>query len=658
MTFRSLALSNVRGNWRSYSAFFLSSVFSVLIFYIYAAFLNHPDVLSGQIIGASKVKIGMQYCLYIIMIFSFLFILYSNSAFLKTRKQEFGLFSLFGMTRSQLRKLVIYENMVIAVLAIAAGIGLGILFSKLFFMALAALLGMDETISFAVPMDAVWLTAGGFFALFLIISIWSVLRIGKQQIIELLKAARQPKGKLTYKKWQVVLGALCLVSGYGMAFVMNSYTFIILSLPILVTVVAGTYFLFTQLSIVFLRFVQKRHGVYYNRTNMLIVAQLGYKIRDNARILFVVSILSAVIMTALGTVYLMQIQGKQDMLETSPFSIAYVERGLHAHEVIDPDQLKRTIAEDGFTVARESKIVGVGLDQYVIEFTGDDSSRLGWGDDPDYRYTSDAMIISVTDYNKLAGEAGREPLVAESGKLTVLYSSFDDSTFGSGTAKGRINGEPVELPVSGSINVSMLNNWLDSNAITLVMDDLGFVNLLASVPEEQQRVFYGYELNNWEESAGLVKKLDGMISEERGGDKDFGRAERFARMKETISLTLFIGMFISLLFFIAAGSMIYFKLFTEIQEDQAQFRGLSRIGMTRKEIRRVVVSQIAIVFFIPCVVGISHALFAMRSLDNMMNTSNWIYSFVVIGIYIVMQTLYFLLASNSYMKSMLRGSAA
>lgn len=663
MTFRSLALSNVRGNWRSYSAFFLSSVFSVLIFYIYAAFLNHPDVLSGHIIGASKVKIGMQYCLYIIMIFSFLFILYSNSAFLKTRKQEFGLFSLFGMTKVQLRKLVIYENMVISTFAIAAGIGLGILFSKLFFMAIGALLGMEESISFAVPLEAVWLTAGGFFGLFLVISVWSVLRLGKQQIIELLKAARQPKGKLTYSKRKVIVGALCLLAGYGMAFVMNSYTFIIFSLPILITVVLGTYFLFTQLSIVFLRFVMKRHGVYYKRTNMLIVAQLGYKIRDNARILFVVSILSAVIMTALGTVYLMQIQGKQDLLDSSPFSIAYMEKGLHASEVIDPDKLKETLAQEGFTVAREAKVVGIGLERYAIaieggQIKGDRSLQLGRGEAAVPEYTADAMIISVSDYNKLAAEAGRKQLVAESGKLTLLYRNFDKTTFGSGVAKGRIDGEPVELPISGSVNAIVMNNWLESNMTTLVMDDLSFVNLLASVPEEQQRVFHGYELANWEQSAKLATKLEQLVAPGKAGDTDFGRAERFAGMKETVALTLFIGMFISLLFFIAAGSMIYFKLFTEIQEDQAQFKGLTRIGMTRKEIRRVVVSQIAIIFFIPCVVGISHALFAMRSLDNMMNTSNWIYSFVVIGIYVVMQTLYFLLASNSYMKSMLRGSAA
>ncbi|MEK3882910.1 ABC transporter permease [Paenibacillus sp. PL2-23] len=655
MTFRSLALSNIRGNWRSYSAFFLSSVFSVLIFYVYAAFLNHPDVLSGYIIGASKVRVGMQYCLYIIMIFSFLFILYSNSAFLKTRKQEFGLFSLFGMTKAQLRKLVVYENMAIAAMAIASGIGLGVLFSKLFFMALGALLGMEETISFAVPVKAVWLTAGGFMALFLLISILSMLRLGRDQIIDLLKAARQPKGKLTYKKWQVVLGALCLASGYGMALVMNSYTFVIFSLPILATVVAGTYWLFTQLSVVLLRFVQKRHSVYYKGTNMLILAQLGYKIRDNARILFVVSILSAVIMTALGAVYLLQIQSKQDMMETSPFSLAYVEKGLHAQEVIHPRELEGMIAEEGFTIERETKVVGVGLEQYLVELgEGESAVQIGRGDAGESSYSTDAMIISLSDYNKLAREAGEEEITVESGKLIVLFPNFDQKTYRGGTASGWINGEQVELSISRSLNIRLLNNRIQSNGTTVVMDDLSFVHLLASVPEEKQRVFYGYELGSWEDSAQLVKKLDGLLAEGQASHKDFGRAERFAEMKETISLTLFIGMFISLLFFIAAGSMIYFKLFTEIQEDQTQFRALSRIGMTGKEIRRVVVSQIAIVFYIPCVVGISHALFAMRSLDNMMNTSNWIYSFVVIGIYIAMQTLYFLLASNSYMKSMLR----
>ncbi|RJX39367.1 ABC transporter permease [Paenibacillus pinisoli] len=658
MTFRSLALSNVRGNWRSYSAFFLSSVFSVLIFYLYASFLNHPDVVNGHILSAAKVRDGMQFCLYIIMVFSFLFILYSNSAFLKTRKQEFGLFSLFGMTKSQLRKLVIYENIVIAIMAIAVGIGLGILFSKLFFMALAALLGMSDSIAFAVPLKAVWLTAGGFFALFLLISFWTVLRMGRTEIIDLLKASRQPKGKLIFSRWLVIIGALSLAMGYGMALMMDSYNFVILALPILITVVVGTYFLFTQLSIVILKFIQKRHGLYYKRTNMLIFAQLGYKIRDNARILFVVSILSAVIMTALGTVYIMHVQGKQDLVKSSPFSFAYVEKGLYTHNVINPDDLQRIVKEGGFSYDYEAKIVGIGLEKYSITFDGDTSTQLGNGHDETNEYQRNAMIISASDYNKLAKEQGKPQLAVESGKLTLLYRNFDKTQFGSGKAAGYVNGEKIELPVSGSIDTSVTNNWIDANSLTLVMDDLTYINTLSGISEDEQLVFYGYELKNWEKAAPIVEKLVKLVPDDMKYEVDFTRPQRYSELNETVSLTLFIGLFISLLFFIAAGSMIYFKLFTEIQEDQAQFKGLSRIGMTKKEVRRVVVSQIAIIFFIPCIVGISHALFAMRSLDNMMNTSNWIYSFVVIGIYVGMQTIYFLLASNSYMKSMLRGSAA
>ncbi|TKH45525.1 FtsX-like permease family protein [Paenibacillus sp. FSL R10-2782] len=448
MTFRSLAFSGIRGNWRSYSAFFMSSVFSVMIFYIYASFLAHPDVVNGHIIAADKVRQGMIFCEYIIVGFSFLFVLYANSAYLKTRKQEFGLYSLFGMTRMQLRKLVIYENMMISVLAIGCGIVLGMLFSKLFFMALAALLDMKEPIKFAVPLEAVWFTVGGFLILFTITSLSTVFRIGRTEIVDLFKASRRSTGELIYSPWLVALSIVCLATGYGIAmtfngsnfYLLDAQAFILMTLLILIPVTLGTYLFFSQFSVLLLSFIRKRHQIYYHRTNMVIVAQLGYKIKDNARMLFMVSILSAVILTASGAFYI------------------------------------------------------------------------------------------------------------------------------------------------------------------------------------------------------LVKSV------------------QYEYLKEIASLTMFIGMFISLLFFIASGSMIYFKLFTELQEDQAQFRALLRIGMTEQEIRKIVVTQLAIIFFVPCIVGILHALFAMKALENILTYSNWSYSFVVIGVYLIMQTIYFLLTCHDYMKSMMKGA--
>ncbi|WP_054023473.1 ABC transporter permease [Bacillus sp. FJAT-28004] len=647
MTFRSLALSNIRGNWRSYSAFFLSSVFSVMIFYIYAAFLYHPEVVSGHIMAASKIRAGMVFCEYIIVIFSFLFVLYSNSAFLKTRQQEFGLFSLFGMTRVQLRKLVIFENAAIALMAIAVGIGLGMLFSKLFFMALAVLLNLNESIPFAAPLKAVGLTAGGFFILFMLISIWTALRIGRTEIIDLLKAARKPKGQLVFSPWLVAISVVCLSAAYGMALVMNGGNFMLLALPILITVIIGTYFLFSQLSILLLRFIQKRSSVYYKRTNMIVFAQLGYKIKDNARILFIVSILSAVVMTALGTVYVMNIGGKKGMLMNSPFSLAYSEKGLNTHEVIDPAKLKAVVEEDGFKIIREAKVAGVLIDRFSLQ----------WGDEKPRENDYDALIISATDYNKLASMTGQPSIQPENGKLTLIQSYKTQGRENVGVLKGSINGKEAAFDINGLVEAKVMN-WLKSNYFTFVMDDFSYMKLLSTVPEDELFVMYGYELSNWEKTAALSEKLRKLVPEEFQPQVDFNRALYLEELNEMVSLTLFIGMFISLLFFIASGSMIYFKLFTELQEDQAQFKALTRIGMTKAEIRKIVVTQVGIVFFVPVVVGICHALFAMKALDNILESSNWIYSFVVIGIYIVMQTLYFITACSSYMKSMLRGANA
>ncbi|MFX3632055.1 MAG: ABC transporter permease [Candidatus Pristimantibacillus sp.] len=644
MTFRSLALSNIRGKWQSYSAFFLSSVFSVMIFYIYAAFIYHPDVINGHIKAAMQVRTGMQFCLYLIVIFSFLFVLYSNSSFLKTRKQEFGLFSLFGMTRSQLRKLVVYESVAIALLSIGTGIGLGMLFSKFFFMALAVMLNVADPIPFATPLKAVGITGIGFFVLFVSIAVLTSMRIGKSEIVDLLKAGRKPKGELVFSPWLVALSAICLAAGYGMALAMNVGNFLFIALPVLITVTVGTYFFFTQLSVVTIRFLQKRKSIFYNRTNMLILSQLGYKLKDNARILFMVSIMSAVILTASGTFYLMQVGIKQNMTLYQPYTIAVFERGLHSHEVIDPDKMAESLKRDGHPIAKQEKMIGAEIDKATVVYQQDNNSNYG---------PAKGIIISASTYNRGAAQLGLSPLIVEQDKV-VLETSSNSMPI---AVKGVVNGKPIELAVSNTVESAVMN-YTNSYYETIIMDDFAYTKLMSSIPEEKQLVAYGYELTKWEHSAAAVANVAALVPNDLKDQADMHRAERYQEYQTSSSLTLFIGMFISLLFFIASGSLIYFKLFTELQEDQAQFRALKRIGMTREEIRKITVSQIGIIFYIPCIVGTIHALVAMKALDQILMSSVWIYSFVVIGIYIVMQTIYFLVASISYLKSMNRGAAS
>ncbi|RCX23706.1 putative ABC transport system permease protein [Fontibacillus phaseoli] len=442
MTFRSLALSNIRGNLRAYSAFFMSSVFSVMIFYMYTAFAHHPDLANSRVIGVSNVRQGMLFCQCIIIMFSFLFVLYSNAAFLKSRRKEFALLTLLGMTRMQLRKLIAYENMCIAITAIGVGIGLGVLFSKPFFMALAVLLKMNAPIATAIPIQALWITAAGFFILFMLISIWTVIRVGHSGIVELLQADKKPHQEITYSPWLALLAILSLAAAYSMALLLDMKNFSVFSVFILIEAIIGTYLLFTQVSVLTLRWLTRKSKIYYRRTNMIVLSLLGHKLKGNAEMLFMVSILSAVILTASGTIYML----------------------------------------------------------------------------------------------------------------------------------------------------------------------------------------------------GLAVQLDNIKTQ-------------YADAQGLFALIMFIGIFISLLFFIASGSMIYFKLFTELQQDQEQYQALTRIGMTPSELRKIVVTQVGILFFTPCLLGIVHALFALKALNNLLLVSNWIYSFVIIGIYLAMHTIYFLVACNSYMRS-------
>ncbi len=112
---------------------------SYRIFFIFANFVFHPaiDIKSagGHEIAKMGAANGMIISQVIIVIFSILFVGYSTSIFLKSRGKEFGLLSLYGMTRKQIKKNnVLIENTIISILSLGMGILTGVVFSKLFFM--------------------------------------------------------------------------------------------------------------------------------------------------------------------------------------------------------------------------------------------------------------------------------------------------------------------------------------------------------------------------------------------------------------------------------------------------------------------------------------------------------------------------------------------
>src|SRR5690625_2782944 len=132
MTFRQFVINNVIRNKRIYGAYFLSSLFTVMVFFTFAMFAFHPALGQGSI--NEYALFGMTVAGGIIYLFSFFFVLYSMSSFLQSRKKEFGLLMMQGMSTRQIRFMVFLENMLIGLAATISGIFLGLFFWKGIFL--------------------------------------------------------------------------------------------------------------------------------------------------------------------------------------------------------------------------------------------------------------------------------------------------------------------------------------------------------------------------------------------------------------------------------------------------------------------------------------------------------------------------------------------
>lgn len=633
MTFRQFALHNVRRSFGRYAAYFLSSTFAVTVFFMYAAFIFHPDVANGTI--RPSVRRGIFAAEVIVFLFAVFFIFYSTSSFLKLRKKDFGLLTLLGITRGQLNKLIIIENSIIALLSIATGMVFGALLTKIFFMMFSVILDLPSPLSYYIDWKAIASTAILFLATFEAITIMTLITIRSSQIIELLTATKKPKKPPVYSIWLSVLAVICLAIGYYLAYTSNIVQMMKRVLPILLLVIIGTYFLYTQVSIGLLRYYKKRKHSYYRGTNLITAAELTYKLKDNARILSMVTILTAVTFTSTGVLANLYFGKKAEAEARFPHAIALISKK-------EPKAFENKL-----------QILKNALRDERIPFKGHKAAFIrAYNPKKPKDYAMQHLVLMrVTDYNRFADLAGQphislpantaaymhptpdkgyEPI---QGKQITLATQHNDKTITVSLTK------PIDQPI---INPSAFIGYM------LVVPDHVFATVRHFAAKEAIQYYFGASYQNWEKETSIIKKLNRSLKTD---DVDFiNRFEFFNEMKKIFSLTLFIGFFISVLFFLAADSILYFKLYNDWEQDSKQYESLSKLGLTFKEMKQIAAKQVAILFFIPFAVATVHAGFAFKMLQNMVSGSVVKTSVLVIILFFVVQLCYYFLIRSLYTK--------
>lgn len=189
MTFKDVAIKNFKGSIRKYITYYLCNSFIVMTFFMYST-LMFNDKLSNS----DQVAKGVLNMLFIptaaLGLFSIVFISYAHSTFIRGRKKEFGLLMNLGMSIRDIRKIIIYENILVGISAMILGIISGLVFSRLFFLIIIKLMEITG-VEYIIGIKNFIFPIGIFILIYLVNMLVTIISTCRFEIIKLIKEEKK-----------------------------------------------------------------------------------------------------------------------------------------------------------------------------------------------------------------------------------------------------------------------------------------------------------------------------------------------------------------------------------------------------------------------------------------------------------------------------------
>lgn len=630
MTFRQFVFNNVFRNKRLYVAYFLSSLFTVSVFFTFAIFAFHPTLTSSDM--SSNVLQGMSVAGAIIYIFSFFFVLYSMNAFLQSRNKEFGVLLMHGMSNGQIRWMVFLENMLVGFFATVFGILIGLIFSKAILLIAENVLVIEGQLNFYFPTLAIVITFVSFMMLFFIISIFIAFILRTKKLITFIKGEKKEKREPTFSVLLSILAIVLLGTGYGIALTVRGISVVTALIPVVILVTIGTYLFFNQLSIFIIQKLKTNKQLFWRNTNMLLFADLSYRMKDNARSFFIVAIISTVAFSAIGTLFGLNSFLTKGIVESTSTDFSYTPFDTDDEETIEADlqTIEETLAQYNLTVNNESATL-----HYFLQ--GTEQSHV--------------LIAPVSDYNKYATLIGVEEVsVGDDDALPVESSKRTIELPGSGEfdLQEVVLDDNERLPVNWDRLGEARSDVLPEMFTYYIVSDDNFMKMGDSISTSMiydWQVKKGSEENKIEAGKELTNKMEG----------NFISVDYIVYTIHQINApVMFVGLFIGIIFFVSAGSFLYFRLYSDLDEDKQKFTAISKIGLTNKEMKKVITKQMAVLFFTPIIIAIVHGAVALTALSHLFEYDLLIESVIVLSSFFMIQVIYYFVVRYFYIKHLIR----
>ena len=611
-----LALSNVKKNKLVYYPFFLTNILSVMIFFCMASIQNQTIIatLPGSYIFVQFLKVGVV----MTGIFAGVFLLYTNGLLIRQRKKELGLYTIFGLEKKHIAKVLILESMLLTTAGLVAGIVLGIVLGKLFFLVLLKLLHLDSGLTFQFLTEALVQTSICFIVIGVFILFYNLFSVMKAKPVELLYAAHKGDNYHPFVGLKAFLGILCIGGAYALILTTPSPIDIIGRVfPIALLILVGTLFFFSSCSVVLLQALKKNDSYYYKPENFISVSGLIYRLKQNAKGLSNICILSTVVMVIATTTLALYVGQKEMISFRFPMETKISVSDIADGQPALPQFVHKTAEQYDMEISREADynvtyISGVYKDNTISVYQPDIYP-------PDM--TCGIYLITWEDYSRM--EEGAEPLEADE---VFVFSSSKDlgvSEISFDSLKYRVKAELSELAIQSK---SVLSSETHYYIICPMQKDIG--NILAELSPAENKFSQTYNMM-FDAEGGQETDFNAALQNQLGSSYAGAKYENAETKRQSDNFTyggfLFIGLLLSLLFMIFLALVIYYKQITEGYSDRYNFEVMQKVGLDRNEVSAIVHKEIRTMFFLPLLIAVIHlavSLYAVAMLIAVFGLTN------------------------------------
>ena len=599
--YEKLAVTNLKNNRKTYVPYIFTGVLTVMMFYII-------DALSkGKGITQNTLKICLQYATGVIIVFAVIFLFYTNSFLIKRRKKEIGVYNILGMGKWHIARMMAVETILTAGISILGGLVFGIIFGKLMYLLLLKILHNSVDMQFSVNGTAIVQTVILFAGIFLLTYLYNILQIQLVNPVELLHGGNQGEKEPKSRWLLVIVGVAALGNGYWIALTTEAPLEALLKFFVaVVCVIIGTYALFIAGSIVVLKILRKNKAYYYNLKHFTSVSGMIYRMKQNGAGLANICVLSTMVLVMVSTTVSLY-AGMEDILDSRfPRDVSIVCKQADVdHEEIIERLLKEQCEKAGVKIT-DRVWYRYGSMNAVLK--GDKLENVDqYYPDNHFYYVE---MMTQDEYNRIE-------------KQNVSLKEQEILTY---TTNGKCGKKQINIAGQNYQVKKELSEMTSQPKSTAEMYKTLYIVFANAEQIERIESFSYADKFNLKGDDGKQKETLEQIQNEFYEKFPDGTME--SRMLSRSSFyelyggLFFIGIYLGSMFIMATVLIIYYKQISEGYDDRERYQIMQKVGMSKKEVKRSIRSQVLSVFFLPLVVAVIHVAVAFKVMTKILGVLN------------------------------------